>query len=49
MIGASFGLQTFTQTRYDLHNQKVTQVRAHTPETLFHTKELNERGTIDES
>src|SRR5712691_5068895 len=28
MVGASFGLQTFTQTRYDLHSQKVTQVRA---------------------
>jgi Cytochrome c oxidase assembly protein COX16 len=27
MVGASFGLQAFTQTRYDLHNQKVTQVR----------------------
>ncbi|KAI0306246.1 cytochrome c oxidase assembly protein COX16-domain-containing protein [Multifurca ochricompacta] len=26
MVGASFGLQTFTQTRYDLHNQKVTQM-----------------------
>ena len=29
MVGASFGLQAFTQTRYDLHSQKVTQVRAH--------------------
>jgi Cytochrome c oxidase assembly protein COX16 len=28
MVGASFGLQAFTQTRYDLHSQKVTQVRA---------------------
>jgi len=27
MVGASFGLQTFTQTRYDLHSQKITQVR----------------------
>ena len=27
IVGASFGLQTLTQTRYDLHNQKVTQVR----------------------
>ena len=27
MVGASFGLQAFTQTRYDLHSQKVTQVR----------------------
>ena len=27
MVGASFGLQSFTQTRYDLHSQKVTQVR----------------------
>jgi len=26
IVGASFGLQTLTQTRYDLHNQKVTQV-----------------------
>jgi hypothetical protein len=26
MVGASFGLQAFTQTRYDLHSQKVTQV-----------------------
>lgn len=28
MVGASFGLQSFTQTRYDLHSQKITQVRA---------------------
>ena len=27
MVGASFCLQSFTQTRYDLHRQKVTQVR----------------------
>lgn len=27
MVGASFGLTTFTQTRYDLHDQKVQQVR----------------------
>lgn len=27
IVGASFGLQSFTQTRYDLHDQKVTQVR----------------------
>ncbi|KAI9452153.1 cytochrome c oxidase assembly protein COX16-domain-containing protein [Russula earlei] len=26
MVGASFGLQTFTQTRYDLHSQKVSQM-----------------------
>jgi len=26
IVGASFGLQSFTQTRYDLHDQKVTQV-----------------------
>ena len=26
IVGASFGLQTFTQTRYDLHDQKVSQV-----------------------
>jgi len=26
MVGASFGLQSFTQTRYDLHSQKVTQM-----------------------
>jgi hypothetical protein len=31
MVGASFGLQTFTQTRYDLQSQKVTQVRAPPP------------------
>ncbi|SRR6266702_3424775 len=31
MVGASFGLQTFAQTRYDLHSQKVTQVRRITP------------------
>jgi cytochrome c oxidase assembly protein subunit 16 len=37
MVGASFGLQSFTQTRYDLHSQKVTQVRALLPTktTLF--------------
>ncbi|THH12548.1 hypothetical protein EW146_g7590 [Bondarzewia mesenterica] len=26
IVGASFGLQAFTQTRYELHNQKVTQM-----------------------
>jgi hypothetical protein len=26
IVGASFGLQSFTQTRYDLHEQKVQQV-----------------------
>ncbi len=26
VVGASFGLATFTQTRYDLHKQRVTQV-----------------------
>ncbi|KAI0064510.1 hypothetical protein BV25DRAFT_245123 [Artomyces pyxidatus] len=26
MVGASFGLQSFTQTRYDLHSQKITQM-----------------------
>ncbi|PFH46068.1 hypothetical protein AMATHDRAFT_115381, partial [Amanita thiersii Skay4041] len=26
MVGASFALTTFTQTRYDLHDQKVKQV-----------------------
>lgn len=31
MVGASFGLQAFTQTRYDLHSQKVTQVRTLPP------------------
>ena len=31
MVGASFGLQSFTQTRYDLHSQKVTQVRVAPP------------------
>jgi hypothetical protein len=31
MVGASFGLQAFTQTRYDLHSQKVTQVRTLSP------------------
>ena len=31
MVGASFGLQSFTQTRYDLHRQKVTQVRTRPP------------------
>jgi Cytochrome c oxidase assembly protein COX16 len=33
MVGASFGLQAFTQTRYDLHSQKVTQVRTTPPLT----------------
>jgi len=33
MVGASFGLQAFTQTRYDLHSQKVTQVRGAPPPT----------------
>ena len=31
IVGTSFGLQAFTQTRYDLHSQKVTQVRACAP------------------
>ncbi|RDB23061.1 Cytochrome c oxidase assembly protein COX16, mitochondrial [Hypsizygus marmoreus] len=26
IVGASYGLTTFTQTRYDLHDQKVKQV-----------------------
>ncbi|KAF7976502.1 hypothetical protein HWV62_6303 [Athelia sp. TMB] len=26
IVGASFGLTSFTQTRYDLHDQKVRQV-----------------------
>ncbi|ETW86362.1 lignin medium expressed protein 8 [Heterobasidion irregulare TC 32-1] len=26
IVGTSFGLQAFTQTRYDLHSQKVTQL-----------------------
>ncbi|KAG1827602.1 cytochrome c oxidase assembly protein COX16-domain-containing protein [Suillus subaureus] len=26
IVGASFGLQTFTQTRYDLQDQKVKQI-----------------------
>lgn len=44
MVGASFGLQTFTQTRYDLQSQKVTQVRRgvsyHTPPRLHHIHRL---------
>ena len=27
IVGASFGLQSFTQTRYDLHDQKIKKVR----------------------
>ena len=27
MVAASYGLSTFTQTRYDLHDQKVKQVK----------------------
>ena len=27
MVGASFGLESFTQVRYDLHDQKVQNVR----------------------
>ena len=27
IVGASFGMQQFTQTRYDLHSQKVSAVR----------------------
>ena len=26
IVGASYGMQQFTQTRYDLHSQKVTAV-----------------------
>lgn len=41
MVGASFGLQTFTQTRYDLQNQKVTQVthsfRRHPIHSFIHS------------
>ena len=32
MVGASFGLQSFTQVRYDLHDQKVQNVRGFTLE-----------------
>ena len=32
IVGASYAMQTFTQTRYDLHDKKVTQVR---PISLF--------------
>ncbi|KIM77476.1 hypothetical protein PILCRDRAFT_616182 [Piloderma croceum F 1598] len=28
MVGASFGLQSFTQIRYDLHDKKIQQVTA---------------------
>jgi hypothetical protein len=35
MVGASFGMQAFTQTRYDLHSQKVTQVRTGLFPSLF--------------
>ena len=28
VVGSSFGLEAFTQTRYDLHKQRVTQVRS---------------------
>ena len=31
IVGASYAMQTFTQTRYDLHDKKVTQVRPHSP------------------
>ena len=27
IVAASFGLQSFAQTRYDLHDKKVSQVR----------------------
>lgn len=27
IVGASYAMQTFTQTRYDLYDKKVTQVR----------------------
>ena len=29
MVGASFVMKSFTQTRYDFHSQKVKQVRSH--------------------
>ena len=29
MVAASYGLTPFTQTRYDLHDQKVKNVRTH--------------------
>ena len=29
MVAASYGLTPFTQTRYDLHDQKVKHVRTH--------------------
>ncbi|KAI0807976.1 cytochrome c oxidase assembly protein COX16-domain-containing protein [Fomes fomentarius] len=38
IVGASFGMQQFTQTRYDLHAQKVTAVRP--PLTLRSSSEL---------
>lgn len=35
IVGASFGLQTFTQTRYDLQDQKVKQVQAMIHSVIF--------------
>jgi hypothetical protein len=37
IVGASFGLQSFTQTRYDLRDQHVTAVRQATfcSKTMF--------------
>lgn len=34
MVGASFGLQSFTQTRYDLQDKKIRQASSH---YVYHT------------
>lgn len=38
IVGASFGMQQFTQTRYELHDQKVSAVSSMTvsPPTWWH-------------
>jgi hypothetical protein len=38
IVAASFGLSSFTQTRYDLHNQKVSAVRIHFLHTLHRNR-----------
>ena len=46
IVGASFGLQAFTQTRYELHSQKVTQVRVRPPFPPLSTSTLPSSTTM---
>lgn len=40
IVGASFALQGFTQTRYDLHDQRVSAVRMFVQDRMRMTQQL---------